>query len=110
MYIGGLLLIVSTIFSSIFNFLFNIYLGRRLDIADFGLLSLFEGLLYLAYIQFRALGATVNYRNGFLTGRYGFDTVFYFYRDVKKYVLYISILVSGGWIMLTSEFMKFFPD
>jgi len=66
---GGVL-IAASIFANFFNFLYNAYLGRRISVEDFGLISLVGSFYYLSTVPVGALAKTVTHRTAFLLGKY----------------------------------------
>ncbi len=66
---GGAL-IAASVFSNFANFAYNAYLGRRISVEDFGLISLVGSFFYLSTIPVGALGKTVTHRAAFLLGKY----------------------------------------
>lgn len=55
------LFLTASIVANIINMLFNIYLGRTLETADYGLIAFLVSILYVASIVFSALANTVNH-------------------------------------------------
>lgn len=107
-YIGGASLIAASVVANFLNFLFNAYLGRTLDLASFGLVSLVSSFLYLSNIPFSALSASVNYRSGFLETRFGEKSARFFWSFVRRKALLISIIASIFWIAISPFLMRFF--
>ncbi|EKD64421.1 MAG: hypothetical protein ACD_50C00390G0001, partial [uncultured bacterium] len=107
-YIGGASLIVASVVANFLNFAFNAYLGRVLDLANFGLVSLVSSFLYFTQIPYSAIGSTVNYRSGFLEGRFGTQDAQAFWAWVRKRSLYISIVFLGAWIAAAPFLMNYF--
>lgn len=107
-YIGGISLISASVVGNFLNFLFNAYLGRTLDLASFGLVSLVSSFVYLSYMPISALNASVNYRSGFLETRHGEKVSYVFWQWVRKKSFLLSIVVFGLWIMISPFLMNFF--
>ncbi|MBI2009794.1 MAG: glycosyltransferase, partial [Candidatus Chisholmbacteria bacterium] len=59
---GGVLVVASVV-ANFLNFVYNAYLGRTLNLEDFGLLSVFGSIFYLTQSGFSALSATVTHRS-----------------------------------------------
>ena len=66
---GGAL-IAASIFANFTNFAYNAYLGRRISVEDFGLISLVGSFFYLSTVPIGALSKTVTHRAAFLLGKY----------------------------------------
>ena len=107
-YVSGGLLIAASVAANFLNFLFNAYLGRVLDLASFGLVSLVSSFLYLCQIPFSALNMSVNYRSGFLEGRYGDNTARAFWGWVRQKALFISLVACGLWLAFSPFLMRYF--
>ncbi len=109
-YIGGSFLIAASVAANFLNFLFNAYLGRTLDLASFGLVSLVSSFLYISLIPFAALSASVNYRSGFLEARFGEKSARFFWNWVRKKSFLLSLIVCGLWIAISPFLMSFFKE
>lgn len=70
-YVFGAFLIVATLAGNFFGFLYNIYLGRKLSLEDFGLIGLFGSFVYITNIITAALGRTLTHKTAYLFGKYG---------------------------------------
>jgi len=103
----GAVLVLSSICANGFNFLYNAYLGRTLDIQTFGILSLLGGILSLADIPFNALSGTVTYKSAFILGKHK-KTIKEFWAYVRKRAVIISIILTILWIMLIPFLANFF--
>ena len=107
-YVSGAFLIGAMSGANVLNFAFNAYLGRVMDLANFGLLSLIGSFLYFTHIPYGALGSAVNYRTGFLEGRYGDETARHFTNWIRKKSLYISLAICSVWLALSPFLMHYF--
>ncbi|MBI2028291.1 MAG: glycosyltransferase [Candidatus Levybacteria bacterium] len=109
-YIGGIILIVTSVIANFLNFLFNAYLGRVLEFQDFATIGLIGGLLSLASIMFGAFSTTANFRSGFLIGKYGDRTAYDFWQNLRKRAIFFSIIITALWIFLTPLLMSYFNN
>ncbi|OGH17080.1 MAG: hypothetical protein A3C22_02085, partial [Candidatus Levybacteria bacterium RIFCSPHIGHO2_02_FULL_37_10] len=107
-YVSGGLLIGASIAANFLNFIFNAYLGRVLDLANFGLLSLVSSFLYFTQVPFSALGSSVNYRTGFLEGRFGDETARMFRSWIRKKSLFLALIICGLWLALSPVLVNYF--
>ncbi|MDO8658205.1 MAG: glycosyltransferase [Candidatus Levybacteria bacterium] len=107
-YVSGGLLIGASIAANFLNFIFNAYLGRVLDLANFGLLSLVSSFLYFTQVPFGALGSSVNYRTGFLEGRFRNDSARMFKNWIWKKSLGLALIICGLWIALSPILVNYF--
>ena len=95
---GGTLLVASTMLSNVFNFLYNVYLGRAVSIEEFSLIGLLGSFAYLVQIPATALSKTLSHRVAFLLGQKSLH-VFYFWNLIKKRVLSISLAATAVWLI-----------
>lgn len=107
-YFAGIFYIGAIGVGSIFSFLYSAYLGRALDLEDFGLISLIAGLYSLISIIPGALSATVSHRTGYLIGKYNEETAFNFWKHIRRKSISISVIFSLIWIALSPYLVHFF--
>ncbi len=107
-YFGGAFLIVAAMVANLINFAFNAYLGRKLELSEFSLISLFGSFYSFANIGFGALGSVINYRGGFLIERYGVaaSEAFLFY--IQKKALMLSSIASVLWLLTIPFLAQYF--
>lgn len=105
--LGGAALVIASIFANFFNFLYNAYLGRKMDVGEFGLLSLFGSLLYLTQVPFGALSLTVTHQSAYYLGRYK-EIAKHFWDKVFNKSLGVSLIIAGLWLIATPVLMEFF--
>jgi len=108
LYLGGGALVISTFIANVLNYIFNAYLGRVLSFNDFALLGLMGSFYSFSSIFFGTYSATVNFRSGFLIGRYGDGAGYEFWKYMKKRVLYLSLILVVLWLVMTPVLMNFF--
>jgi cellulose synthase/poly-beta-1,6-N-acetylglucosamine synthase-like glycosyltransferase/glycosyltransferase involved in cell wall biosynthesis/O-antigen/teichoic acid export membrane protein len=104
-YFGGSFLILSLIVANGLNLFFNLYIGRSLGLTDLALVSLINSLLYLSTIPTNALTSAVNYRTGYLFGKYGEQTTRLFWRKIRTYTVSFAVVISALWLIV-SPFLK----
>ncbi|HSX09997.1 MAG TPA: oligosaccharide flippase family protein [Candidatus Saccharimonadales bacterium] len=107
-FIGGSFLVIATFLANILNYIFNAYLGRVLTFEDFSLIGLIGGLYSFASIFFGAYSTIVNYRSGFLIGKYGDAAGYEFWKYIKKQILYPAIILTILWLIAIPFLMSFF--
>lgn len=105
--LGGGALVVASILANFFNFLFNAYLGRKVDVAEFGLVSLFTSLLYLTQVPFGALSLTVTHQSAYYLGKYK-EIAKHFWEKVFNKSLGFSLIIVGLWLIVSPFLMDFF--
>ena len=106
-YVGGGALIFSSIFANLSNFLYNAYLGRKLDLSDFGTVSLISSVFSLATVFSAAIGKTFNYKSAYLLGKYK-TPVKEFITGVRGKLLILSALTVLVWILSAGFLVSFF--
>src|SRR3989344_1537897 len=107
-HLSGGLFIFSNAVASIFSFLFSAYLGRSLTLEDFALVSLINGLISLVSIIFGSLGITMSYRINYLMGKSGEKSAISFWSITRKRALFISLILSTLWILISPLLLGYF--
>jgi len=109
-YISGGWLIFGNMAANFLNFLFNAYLGRALNFEDFSLISLISVLTYLSYIPLNAFAATVNFKSGFLEGKFSRGQANIFWKYICHKAFFIGIAIAGIWLLLNPLLVRFFQE
>lgn len=108
-YASGVSLIGAAIIANFLNFLFNAYLGRKVSLDNFALINLTGGFFALTTIISGAFGLTVNYRSGFLIGRFGDDRYAYkFWRYIRRKSLHLALAMTIIWFALSPILSSYF--
>lgn len=103
----GLLLVSATVLANIFNLIFNVYLGRGLNIEGFALISLMSSMLTLADIPLSALSRTVTHVSAFQLGKHGASGI-EFWKEARGRAFKIALLIAFVWTLLSIPAAKFF--
>src|SRR5579872_3543206 len=104
---SGWILVISSLIASVFNFLYNAYLGRVLKVEDFGLVSLIGSFLLISNIPQNSLSRTITYKTAFFLGKY--DTpIKNFWRYVRRSSIIVSIVATVIWLASAPFLAKFF--
>jgi len=103
---GGTLVAASLV-GNFLNFLYNAYLGRAIDIAQFGLVSLLGSFWYLSQIPLGALQRTVVHRSAYLLGNYK-TPIKEFWLSVRGSSVNLSLMGAGLWLISIPLLVKFF--
>ena len=93
-------MILAAVAANFLNFIYSAYLGRTITIEQFGLVSLFGGLLSFISIPTGALQGTVTYKTAYLFGKYGTPAK-EFWLKVRKQIILILIIATLLWLILT---------
>ncbi len=104
---GGGLLVFSSLLGNVFNYLYNAYLGRNLDLADFGTISLIGSFLYLASVPFSAIGRSITHKTAYLYGQHN-HAVKDFWLHVRKHSFKYSLVAGLLWLLLSPLLAQFF--
>lgn len=107
LFAGGLL-IASNAFANALNFLFSVYVGRVLTFTDFALISLITSFYSFANMFIGSLNLTVNYRSGFLMGKFTDAAGYQFWKYIRKYSLYVGLVTGIIWLLLSPLLNSFF--
>lgn len=106
---AGGVLVIATILANFFNFLYNAYLGRRISLEEFGLVSLVGSFLYLSSIPIGALGKTVSFRSAFLLGKYN-QSAKPFWSHIRKQGMLVSLIITILWLIFSPALAAFFKS
>lgn len=101
-------LIITTILGNFLNFLFNIYIANRLTFENLGLVNLLSSLSYISTVSFAALGTTVNFRSGFIEGKYGKGQSYIFWRSIRKKSLLYASIITLIWLLISPFMVDYF--
>lgn len=93
-------LIAASMVGNILNFLYNAYLGRKLDLEDFGLIGLVGSFVYITSIPLAGVARSVTYRSGFLFGKFKTPIKEYWQRT-RSSLIKLSIILAFAWLLAT---------
>ncbi len=105
---SGGLLVAAAIIGNFFNFLYNAYLGRRISVEEFGLVSVVGSFLYLSSIPIGALGKTVTHRSAYLLGKY--ESSKHFWAKTRYHALLVSLATTVLWLVSIPILSAFFKS
>lgn len=97
-HIFGMFLIAGMAAASVFNFLYNAYLGRVLTLESFAIIGLLSSLLSIFWIASGILSRTVTLQISYLIGKTGDAEGIAFWKHIRVKVLLLSVLLSVLWI------------
>ncbi len=100
-------LIGASIVANFLNFLYNAYLGRTISIEEFGLVSLFSSIFYLAQATFGALSQTITHRAAYLLGKYQ-SPIKEFWKFIRYKTVNLALIITFIWLILTPRLAIFF--
>jgi cellulose synthase/poly-beta-1,6-N-acetylglucosamine synthase-like glycosyltransferase/glycosyltransferase involved in cell wall biosynthesis len=98
--IGALALIASTFVGNFFNFLYNAFLGRAVNLEEFGTVSLISSLLYVSQIFTSAISRTITHQSGYFLGKHNLSADD-FWKNTRRQVLKVSMVITALWLILT---------
>jgi len=106
---GGTILVASSLMGSIFNFLYNAYLGRVLTVSDFGLISLIGSFLFLSTIPLSSLSRSVTYKAAYYLGKHN-TAIKKFWAYWRRRSIVVALVVTALWILATPYLAVFFKS
>lgn len=98
--IGALALIASSFVGNFFNFLYNAFLGRAVNLEEFGTVSLISSLLYLSQIFTSAISRTVTHQSGYFLGKHNLSADD-FWKNTRRQILKVSLIITALWLVIT---------
>ncbi len=108
-FFSGAFLVAASMLANVLNFLYNAYLGRKLDLEDFGTISLVGSLVYIIGIPISGLSRTVTHKSAFLFGKYS-TYVKKYWTKVRSKSLKASYVLAIGWLVLTPILAQVFKS
>ncbi len=97
---GGAALVVASIISHFLNFLYNAYLGNRISLDQFGLISLFGSFLYIAQIPFSAFSRSVTRISALAFGQHQ-KPVKQIWTTFRRWSFLTALVISFLWLVLS---------
>ena len=101
-------LMAAFLLSSVFNFLFNAFLGRVLSFDQLALVTFVNTLWYIVTIFVAAFGSTINHRTSYLVARKGREEADLFFKVIFSRSFFGMLAISVLWIMAIPIVAKFF--
>lgn len=108
LFVGGTVLVLASVIGNINNFLFNTYLGRAIPLSEFGIISMYLSIYYLAMIAFGAIGGTVNHQSGYLFGRLSAAAARIFWQQTKVQFRWVGTFLVLAWLTIMPLLVGFF--
>ena len=105
--VSGGILIGASFLGNILNFLYNAYLGRTMNLAEFGLINLIGSFIYLSQVPLGAIGRTVTHKSAYLFGKYT-TPVKEFWTQIRHQSLRWGLMISGVWLLAIPFLKNFF--
>jgi cellulose synthase/poly-beta-1,6-N-acetylglucosamine synthase-like glycosyltransferase/glycosyltransferase involved in cell wall biosynthesis len=105
--VGGVL-IFSNMVANVLNFSYSTYLGRTVDLAQLGTVSLINSLFAIATVLTAAYGKTISYKTAYLLGKFGVN-VKNFSEKSERSAWIISVFFTIVWLLaipLMSSYFK----
>jgi len=104
---GSIILVASSLLGNMLNFLYNAYLGRVINLEEFGVISLIGSFIYISQVPLGALGSAVTYKSGFLLGKFG-EPLLEFWKRTRKKGSVFAFGVVACWLTLSPLLQQFF--
>jgi glycosyltransferase involved in cell wall biosynthesis/O-antigen/teichoic acid export membrane protein len=100
-------LIVASIIINGLNFLYNAYLGRNLELVEFGLISLLSGIVSIIQIPLGTYARAVTHKSALLFGKY--DTpVKKLWKTLRGNIIFYSLVPSFLWVLASPFLAQYF--
>lgn len=106
-FVGGGALVLSTMAANVMNFIYNAYLGRSVNLAEFGTVSLIGNILSVASIFTSSFGKTIVYKTAYLLGKYKKPSS-EFLKRLEKWGWTYSFVLTLLWMGLIPLLSKYF--
>jgi len=105
--ISGSILVAASLFGNFCNYLYNAYLGRNVNLEDFGVITLIGSFIYISGVPMGALSRAVTYKSALLFGKY--DTAIQdFWRIIRKKSYILALGIAAVWLALLPSLQLFF--
>ncbi len=95
---GKVFLVFSALFCNFINFLYSAYLGNKISLEQFGLISLFGSFTYLTQIPFSVFSNIVTQTSAFHFGKEKTPPK-HIWRIYRKWALNLALILSAVWIV-----------
>ncbi len=106
---GGGVLIFASMAANFSNFLYNAYLGRSVDLSQFGTVSLIGNIFTLVGVITAAVSKTVSYKTAYLLGKFGY-TVSDFWDRTQKVSWFGAFITTLIWLLSIPLLANFFNE
>ncbi|HSX39521.1 MAG TPA: glycosyltransferase, partial [Candidatus Saccharimonadales bacterium] len=106
---GGSVLVFAGIASNFLSYIYNAYLSRRLNIEDFGVISLFGSFVFLSSIPLSALTSSITHKAAYFFGKQK-RPIYGFWREIRSKVFVISSVITVMWLLATPLLKIYFNN
>ncbi|MEK7595000.1 MAG: glycosyltransferase [Patescibacteria group bacterium] len=104
---SGSFLVAAGLITNFLNYVYNAFLSRRVEVEDFGLISLVGSLFFIASIPLSALSRTITYKTAFLLGKFNLAPKT-FWSNIRKIAFVFGIATTISWVLLIPYLMRYF--
>lgn len=94
----GLILIGANMFVNVCNLIYSIYLGRAFTPEDFGMISLFTSLSYLAQVIIGGFSRTITYQSAYLLGKYN-TRITEYWKRMQIRAFFVCLITTTVWLL-----------
>ena len=106
---GGGAMVGAAIVANFVNFAYNAYLGRVVDLDDFGTISLIGNIYTLAGVITSSVGAAVTYKSAYMLGK--FDKIYKdFWIKVRKKSWVVALAMTLVWSLAIPFMVSYFKS
>jgi len=106
---SGTMLIASSLISNFANFIYNAYLGREVDLIQFGTISLISNIFAISAVFSVSLGRSTAHKTAYLLGKLNILNKD-FYRKIRRPAWIFSLSTTVIWLLLTPLLASFFNE
>ncbi len=94
--------------TNLLNFIFNFYLGRKLNFEQYGIVTLINTVWLLLGVIAISLAQSVNHRTSFLALRFDPQTATTFFRATKRKIIIAGTVISLLWLICVPGLTAYF--
>ncbi len=105
---GSILIFIGFLSGNFFNFLFNVYMGRNLSVADYGILASFVSVILLFALAAESLTPTVINFSGSYFANKEVDKVAALFWKLNAFFVVSSLIVVGFFAIFAESIGQFF--
>ncbi|MFA9288657.1 MAG: glycosyltransferase [Weeksellaceae bacterium] len=107
LFFSGGILIIASVFANILNYLYNAYLTRNVELAEFGVISLIGNFLFLTVIPLESLSSSIIYRSAYYLGKFH-KPLTELWNRIRSKALILSLIIASIWVISVPSIAQFF--
>lgn len=107
LFASSISLVIASIGVNAMNFFYNAYLGRSLDLVEFGLVSLLSGIVSIIQIPLGTYARAVTHKSALLYGKYD-SPVKKLWKTLRSHLFWYAVVPSCVWLLCTPFLASYF--